>query len=387
MTDNDSSDVEIVYDGTQQHCDQDPFEFTQASPMSLASLPRRSRALPQQDSSSDSEASANGDGGENLFQVLQQQLMKQEMENVGLKDSHNDSRDEPVAQSGRPSENAQPHFPTASPDDWPDCDDACKHALIELERSRKRLRKSLDFPKEISHARVVTPWTESTSALTSIVGTRPQHWIAGRMKKLERIGIRELDAFRTPSSKRPMQLGKATRPPFSLENASRMTVRQSTKSFAPALLGKQLTSNIDYELNENAEPWYQRTKTNQPGKRSIKAASKKKIQGPLMQKYTELRAAMNADIVRLQSRMSMHDPRKGKPYLDVQLMGTSTPLLDRHVVVMGKIDETFAWIVLEKPIPGPCVLRVYNPIRLRLEPVRCNGIGTVVICTRFHEVF
>ncbi|KAI2510250.1 hypothetical protein MHU86_4128 [Fragilaria crotonensis] len=307
MTDNDSSDVEIVYDGTQQHCDQDPFEFTQASPMSLASLPRRSRALPQQDSSSDSEASANGDGGENLFQVLQQQLMKQEMENVGLKDSHNDSRDEPVAQSGRPSENAQPHFPTASPDDWPDCDDAwydetreeshppvtvrpkqnrlsmdddiplSKHALIELERSRKRLRKSLDFPKEISHARVVTPWTESTSALTSIVGTRPQHWIAGRMKKLERIGIRELDAFRTPSSKRPMQLGKATRPPFSLENASRMTVRQSTKSFAPALLGKQLTSNIDYELNENAEPWYQRTKTNQPGKRSIKAASKKKI--------------------------------------------------------------------------------------------------------------
>jgi hypothetical protein len=414
MTDDDSG-VEIVYDGTQQHCHQDPFEFTQASPMSLASLPCRSRALPLQDSSSDSEASVDGGGEENLFEVLQQQLMKQEMDNVGLQVARNDSCDEPVAQSGLPNEDQPPRFPTASPEDWPACDDdwyeetrkqspppvitrpkqirlskdddfpLSKHAQRELEQSRKRLRNSLNFPKEVSQGRIATPWTESANALTSIVGSRPQHWVTGRMQKLERIRIRELDSFRTPSSKRSLQLATATRAPFSLENVSRTTANQSTKSFTPAILGKQLIGKIDCEGNENEEPWYQRTKTSQSGKRTGKAASKKKIQGPLMQKYAKLRAAMSADIVRLQSRMSIHDPRKDKPYLDVQLVGTSTPLLERHVVVMGKIDETFAWIVLETNICGPCVLRVYNPIRLRLEPVVGHGIGTVVICTRFQE--
>lgn len=418
MTEDDSSDTELVYDDMQPHCHQEPLDLTQTSPQSLASLPRRPRALPRHGSFSDSEASVDGGDKENPFMLLQQQLMKLEREKIGLKDSHMESCLEAEAQSRQANDDGPHRFSTASPDDWPACDDdwdneceenalppsmarskqnqskvvvaspLSKCALRELERSRKRLRKSFDFPKEISQGRIVTPLTESASALTSIAGTRPQHWVSGRSMKLERIGIRKSDAYKTPSSKRSLQLATATRAPFSLEIATRNTTKQSTKAFTPSFLGKQLNGNTDCEVNDNEEPWYQRTKTNQSGKRNSKTSSKRKTQGPLMQKYTKLRAAMSADILRLQSRMSMQDPRKDKPYIDVQLVGGSTPLLERHVVVLGKIDEAnLAWIVLEKSICGPCVLRVYNPIQLRMEHMaNNNGVATVVICTRFHEV-
>ena len=93
---------------------------------------------------------------------------------------------------------------------------------------------------------------------------------------------------------------------------------------------------------------------------------------------------MTADIVRLQSKMSMQDPRKEKVYMDVQLMGSATALLDRHFVVLGKFDNTFAWIILDKAVNGPKRLRVYNPIPLIIEPAE-GRVTHVVICTQLYE--
>jgi hypothetical protein len=421
----DDSDTEIVYEADDiQHLHQEPaFELTQSSVRSFASLPstRRRRFLQRPDfDSSDSESAAHD---ENPFEQLQKQLLKKEKENNPVKESssataiqhtsmHNDCEPE------EPN-NDQP-LPTSSPEDWPLCNDDWNddrneepprqkkhnktkrqddfptmhttrtHDIVkrELERSRKRLRKSQDFQRDIAvtQASIVTPSTQSTKAKNSIVGTRPQHWgvTATPLMKRMRTSTRLSDTF-TPFSNRSSQLAKATRGPFSLKNDTKTPTskRNETKSFTPANLGK-LTSAAE-ELKENDQPWYHRTNNTPTTRNKI---TPKKAVGPLVQKLAKLRAAMNADIVRLQSKMSIQDPRKDKLYMDVQLLGDATPLLEHHVIVLGKIDEKLAWIVFDKLLSGPKRLRFYNPIPLKIAAPSSgeNTITHVVICTQFHEI-
>lgn len=415
----DGSDAEIVYerDDSRQHLHQYPFELNQPSPLSLASLPLRPRprrVLQPQESSSDSETGSVTNDEENPFELLQQQLLTKEGRRTVFTDKASFETEKRLSNTRiPPNDSEQTHFPTASPEDWPVCnndwnDDTNEERLPakrtkpkraqylpnghcpisdvvqkELERSRKRFRKTFDFSRLTPQISVVTPLTQSTTTDTSIAGLRPKHWGGAKER-----GARLSDSFMTQFPSRSLKLTMDTRGTFSLSSAAKTSksVKCPTKSFTPSSLGKHVVANTtdDELLKENEQPWYLRTKAT-PGHRNSKSTPKKKAIGPLLQKLGNLRASLTADVVRLQSNMSMQNPRKEKVYMDIQLLGSATAMLDRHSVVLGKFDNTYAWIVLEKAVSGPKRLRVYNPIPLRIEPAE-GPVTHVVICTQLYEI-
>jgi hypothetical protein len=268
---------------------------------------------------------------------------------------------------------------------------------------------------------------EPTPFRHSIIGLRPNHWgftatpyARPGSSKLEARSLsansgRRLASATTPQSafsahSRTSRLARATtkRGPLSFNNDTTASLSihktpskptSTLTSFTPAFIrDSEVPVDDDRDSTKentaarrNVKPWFLSENSSKP-RSKCSASTPKKTAGPLQQKLAQLRASTNADIVRLQSGMysSIHDPRKDKVYMDVELIGAcDTTQLEHHTVSLGKIIDnekstTLAWIVfLDKKVQQKR-LRIYNPIPLKIAAPK-SKVTHVVIGTQFHQ--
>jgi hypothetical protein len=296
----------------------------------------------------------------------------------------------------------------------------------DLERTRKKMlvasmKKGLKRQTlETNKVSLVSPQPISKEDSTSIVGSRPHHWVANSQGSIfkDPINSQTVKASSTKLGKDhlthgrlPLQLAVTSRAPFSLRNNfinHSLTKSTPQKTFSPNVFTKVVTNSI--ELKENASSTFDRHKEVSLSKAGLgskekghRATSKKKSSpGPLMKRLHTIRAERNADILRLQSRLSLQDPRRNKPFVDLNLWELSiegqptlpsSTLWGRYLAFPCTAydddhpESSRCWVLLEQSPMNHIglILRVYNPVIVHMQDVENSCIMKVIICTQFHE--
>jgi hypothetical protein len=297
----------------------------------------------------------------------------------------------------------------------------------DLERTRKKMLATARIKGCLSESFVTNNTLHiSTEPLsredsTSIVGSRPLHWVANSHGSIFKDIINsqaiksssKLGKVKSSNIRLPLQVAVNSCAPFSLKSNftnNSLTKLTSKKIFIPNAFTKVMTNSI--ELNENESSVSDRYKDISFSKTVLgsiekgrKTTSKKKTSpGPLVQRFHALRAERNADILRLRSRLSLQDPRRNKPFVDLNLwkttfdgqttsLSTTTELWGRYLAFPCKayednyMEPSLCWVLLEQsPMKqAGLLLRVYNPVIISMQDGGNSCVSKVIICTQFHE--